>query len=195
MIEARPARDHWIFTAGTSGTWRIDSIAPVIGDTLPQAECLDIARAADWRETGETSWVLRGATSHARYTHRAEADAMAAVQEGLARPTATQAALIPIRKTTAWWALAQDERRAIFEETSGHIRIGARTLPAVARRLHHCRDLGDGPFDFLTWFEYAPDHRELFEDMVTRLRATEEWRFVEREVDIRLTMRKARTAA
>src|SRR2546428_7160638 len=28
-------------------------------------------------------------------------------------------------------------------------------LPAIARRLYHCRDLGE-PFDFLTWFEYAP---------------------------------------
>jgi hypothetical protein len=26
----------------------------------------------------------------------------------------------------------------------------------VARRLHHCRDLGESePFDFLTWFEYS----------------------------------------
>ncbi len=30
-----------------------------------------------------------------------------------------------------------------------------RYLLAVARRLYHCRDLGE-PFDFLTWFEYAP---------------------------------------
>ena len=32
--------------------------------------------------------------------------------------------LIPIRKNEAWWALAQDERRAIFEERSHHIAIG-----------------------------------------------------------------------
>ncbi len=59
-------------------------------------------------------------------------------------------------------------------------------LPAIARRLHHCRDLGE-PFDFLTWFEYAPKHSEAFEELVGRLRETEEWVYVEREVDIRLT--------
>ena len=58
-------------------------------------------------------------------------------------------------------------------------------MPAVARRLYHARDLGE-PFDFLTWFEYAPKDAELFEDLVRMLRSTDEWVFVEREVDIRL---------
>jgi hypothetical protein len=57
-------------------------------------------------------------------------------------------------------------------------------LPAVARRLHHSRELGE-PFDFLTWFEYAPENAEAFEELVCRLRSTAEWRYVEREVDIR----------
>ncbi len=104
------------------------------------------------------------------------------------RPQATQAALIPIRKSAAWWGLAQDERRAIFEEQSRHITISLEYLPAVARRLHHGRKLGE-PFDFLTWFEYEPAHAPAFEHMVGRLRATPEWRFVEREVDIRLARR------
>jgi hypothetical protein len=51
--------------------------------------------------------------------------------------------------------------------------------------LHHARDLGE-PFDFLTWFEYAPEHANAFEELVAELRASEEWRYVEREVDIRL---------
>jgi hypothetical protein len=58
-------------------------------------------------------------------------------------------------------------------------------LPAVARRLHHSRDLGQA-FDFLTWFEYAPQYAEAFETLVSELRATEEWKYVEREVDVRL---------
>ena len=37
-----------------------------------------------------------------------------------------------------------------------------------------------------TWFEYAPDYEAAFDDLLTRLRATPEWAFVEREVDIRL---------
>jgi hypothetical protein len=60
-------------------------------------------------------------------------------------------------------------------------------LPAIARRLHHCRDLPSiEPFDFLTWFDYAPEHANAFEDLVAQLRGTPEWRFVDREVDIRL---------
>jgi len=51
--------------------------------------------------------------------------------------------------------------------------------------LHHSRDLGE-PFDFVTYFEYAPEDAAAFEDLVARLRETEEWRFVTREVDIRL---------
>ncbi len=81
--------------------------------------------------------------------------------------------------------MAQDERRAIFEDRSRHTALGLQYLPAVARQLYHCRDLGE-PFDFLTWFEYAPEHAAAFEELVAALRATAEWTYVEREVDIRL---------
>jgi chlorite dismutase len=101
------------------------------------------------------------------------------------RAEATRAALIPIRKSAAWWELTQEERRAIFEDKSHHIAASLKYLPAIARQLYHCRDLGE-PFDFLTWFEYAPEHATMFEDLVGVLRATEEWTYVEREVDIRL---------
>ena len=64
-------------------------------------------------------------------------------------------------------------------------RSSLKYLPAIARQLYHCRDLGE-PFDFLTWFEYEPADAEMFEELVATLRATEEWRYVEREVDIRV---------
>jgi chlorite dismutase len=126
-------------------------------------------------------------TSNERYVERDEKRALGAKQPRLGRPEATQAALIPIRKSAAWWSLPQDERRAIFEAQSRHIRIGLDFLPAIARRLHHCRDLGDRePFDFLTWFEFAPENASAFEKLVGALRETVEWTYVEREVDIRL---------
>jgi chlorite dismutase len=124
-------------------------------------------------------------TGHERYTTRAEHDRLAAVQAPLDRAEATRAALIPIAKSGEWWELSQDERRAIFEEDSHHIALGLEVLPAVARRLFHGRDLGE-PFDFLTWFEYAPADAASFDQLVTRLRETREWDYVEREVDIRL---------
>jgi chlorite dismutase len=177
---------HVSFVGGSSGTWHIDRIAAVVGENLRPAERLAVFEGAEAQRAAAGSWVLRGTTSNARYTNRSEAEALGARQEALLRPQATRAALIPIRKTAAWWDLAQDERRAIFEEQSRHIAIGMEYLPAVARRLHHSRELGE-PFDFLTWFEYAPEHADAFEDMVRRLRSTAEWRYVKREVDIRLS--------
>ncbi len=81
--------------------------------------------------------------------------------------------------------MAQDERRAILETRSRHNAIGMEYLPEVARRLHHCRDIG-GEFDVLTWFEWAPEHEAKFEAWLVRLRASEEWGYVSCEVDIRL---------
>jgi chlorite dismutase len=174
------------FAAGASGPWRVDRIDTVIGDGLPAAERLAVLEGSQTPAPTGTSWVLGGVTSNTRYTNRSEVDALVARQHGLSRPHATRAALIPIRKTEAWWALAQDERRAIFEEQSRHIGVGLQYLPAIARRLHHSRELGE-PFDFITWFEYAPEHDEVFEQLVDRLRETTEWHYVDREVDIRLT--------
>ena len=84
--------------------------------------------------------------------------------------------------------MAQDERRAIFEDRSRHISTSLRYLPRIARRLHHGRDLG-AEFDFLTWFEYAPSDAAAFEELVGLLRASEEWSYVTREVDVRLRRR------
>lgn len=76
-------------------------------------------------------------------------------------------------------------RRSAPRDRSHHIATGLEYLPAVARRLLHGRDLGE-PFDFLTWFEYAPADAGAFEELVGRLRETEEWRYAKREVDVRL---------
>ena len=115
----------------------------------------------------------------------AEKTQLEAAQAGLGRPEASCAALIPIRKSAAWWELTQEERRRIFEDQSHHIATSLKYLPMIARQLYHCRDLGE-PFDFLAWFEYAPQNAMFFEDLVKVLRATEEWTYVEREVDVRL---------
>ena len=91
-------------------------------------------------------------------------------------------ALIPIRKSAAWWELTQEERRQIFEDKSRHIADSLKYLPAIARQLYHCRDLGE-PFDFLTWFEYAPEHVDACSrNWSACCAATEEWTYVEREV-------------
>lgn len=171
------------FIGGAAGHWRVTKMQPVIGATLEQVSHLHVVEGDD--ADPSAAWVLRGVTSYERYVTVAEQQALRAVQAGLGRPEATLAALIPIKKSAHWWGLAHDERRAILEEQSHHIQIGIEYLPAIARRLHHGYELGE-PFDFLTWFEYAPEDASAFEELVDRLRAMEEWQYVEREIDIRL---------
>lgn len=173
------------FVGGKAGGWAVVSAKAVAGDGLPAAERVAVVEGA--AAAGGAAWVLRGVTSNARYTTKAEKDALAKTQAALGRATATRAALIPIRKSAKWWALTQDERRAIFEDQSKHTAVGLKYLPAVARRLHHCRDLAEAePFDFLTFFDFAPADAAAFDDLLAALRASEEWKYVEREVDIRL---------
>jgi chlorite dismutase len=173
------------FVGGDTGPWRITRIAEAKGPGIAPAARLKVLGEHVPALPAGARWVLRGFTSNLRYATAAEVARLKTVQPALARPAASCAALIPIRKSTAWWELAQDERRRIFEETSRHTAIGLDYLPAVARRLHHSRDLGE-PFDFLTWFEFAPEHEAAFDDLLARLRASAEWIYVEREIDIRL---------
>ena len=173
------------FVAGDAGPWRVVQSVAVKGAGLSAARSLAVV--AGQAVLVGAAWKLSGITSNERYVTRAEKSQLVARQQGLGRAGSDQAALIPIRKSAAWWAMTQDERRAVFEEQSQHTAIGLRYLPAVARRLHHCRDLGgDEPFDFLTWFEFASADAALFDQLVSQLRATPEWSFVEREVEIRL---------
>lgn len=152
---------------------------------LAAAKAVDVRPVSELTPFSSANWVLRGMISNVRYATRSELTALKSIQQPLGRPEARRAALIPIRKSAAWWDLAQDERRAIFEDSSHHNAIGMQYLPAIARQLFHSRDLGE-PFDFLTWFEYAPEHAAAFEDLVERLRTSAEWRYVESEIDMRL---------
>jgi hypothetical protein len=175
------------FLGGAEGRWQVARQAAVVGEPLEAVSRIEMLNGPGTPR--RTAWTLRGVSSNARYVTRAERAQLTARHADLGRPGATRAALIPIRKSERWWQLAQDERREILEERSAHIASGLKVLPAVARQLIHCRDLGEPqPFDFLTWFEYAPEDSSAFEDLVATLRATEEWNYVDREVDLRLTL-------
>jgi len=173
------------FLGGGTGPWKVDRIVPVAGESLPLVDRLEVHPAHPAIHNG-ASWMLRGVSGHLRYTERREKTLLDPVSPPLGREEARLAALIPISKSPDWWALTQDERRAIMEERSHHFANGMRYLPRIARRLYHSRDLGE-PFDFLTWFEFAPEHAAAFDELLVLLRAQEEWRFVSREVEIRLS--------
>jgi hypothetical protein len=173
------------FVGGSRGQWRVSKISTVKGAPLADVPFLRLVDGdVRTKENGE-HWIVRGFTSNVRYATASEVKALKDSQPELSRKEASCAAVILIRKSEKWWQLAQDERRRIFEEQSHHNSIGMEYLPEVARRLHHSRDLGE-EFDFITWFEFAPENRSKFDELVERLRESEEWTYVEREVDIRL---------
>jgi len=180
----RPGMFPVTFVAKESGAYEIQRISTVKGDPLASATHLTVHQELITNPDG--AWALRGVTGHARYVERVEKSQLDPASPPLGRPEAICAALIPIRKSAGWWALPQDERRAIFEQRSRHIADSMKYLPRVARRLYQARELGE-PFDFLTWFEFAPEHSAAFDELLALLRGREEWTFVEREVEIRLT--------
>lgn len=177
--------NRYSFIGGKQGRWRVVDVQDVLGSSLERVERVNVVNDAITEVPVDSSWVLQSFTSNIRYAIRDEIDMLQAIQPGLNRSEAISAVLIPIKKSVQWWEMAQDERRAIFEEASHHTAVGLEYLPGVARRLLHCRDLGE-PFDFLTWFEFAPEHTKAFDELLVRMRASKEWEYVEREVEVRL---------
>lgn len=175
------------FKGGDSGLWRVTHMHRIVGEPLPAAQRLAIAAGAGDSSAPQAAWALRGIASNERYAVGAQRAEILAKQLSLGRPEATCAALIPLRKSAAWWALSQDERQHVFEQQAQHANLGMQYFPTLARRLHHCRDLSEHePFDFLTWFEFEAADEPAFNQLLAALRATAEWQYVEREVDIRL---------
>jgi chlorite dismutase len=171
------------FSGGARGVWAVETVTTLCGDPLAAVARVSVEVGA---APPDAAWTLRGVVSNVRYTTAEEAGRLRARQDPLGRAASICAALIPIRKSAAWWALAQDQRRHIYEEQSRHTTVGLEYLPRIARRLHHSRDLSE-PFDFLTWFEFAPEDTPAFDELLARMRASQEWRYVDREIDIRLT--------
>lgn len=172
------------FVGNHAGDWKVIIMTTLKGEPIESVSHLK-KTASNLVQSETGIWTLKGIVSNLRYTEKEDKNKLVAVQEDLGRPNATLAAFIPIRKSEAWWNLAQDERRKIMENKSQHTQIGMKYLPAIARKLFHSRDIGE-PFDFLTWFEYAPADADAFEELLVALRKTEEWSYVDREIDIRL---------
>ncbi len=168
--------NRYSFVGGKQGLWRVTDVRGIYGASLEFVERVDVVNDVVAELPSDSSWVLQSFASNIRYSKRDELTMLRAVQPELNRSEAVSAMLIPIKKSVQWWDMAQDERRAIFEEESHHTAVGLEYLPGVARRLLHCRDLEE-PFDFLTWFEFAPEHTKAFEELLLRMRASKEWEY------------------
>ncbi|WP_414575368.1 chlorite dismutase family protein [Anabaena sp. CCY 9402-a] len=178
-------KNRYSFIGGKQGTWRVLDVRGILGISLELVERINVVNDAVTKLPSDSLWTLQGFSSNVRYAVRDEINVLQAVQPVLNRSEAVLAVLIPIKKSAQWWEMPQDERRAIFEEESHHTANGLEYLPGVARRLLHCRDIEE-PFDFLTWFEFAPEHTKGFDELLLRMRASKEWEYVEREIEIRL---------
>ena len=155
------------FVGGTDGVWRIDGILAQRGESLAPAAHLAVIEG-DEAEEATGRWVLKGSNA-------TDGDGG---HTPLGRPEARGASLIAVRMSPEWWAMPEDQRPSVFEEHP--------PPAAIAGRLHRCHDVTE-PFDLLAWFEYVPDEQSSLDELLGRLRETEQWTFVEREVDIRVT--------
>lgn len=174
--------DPIAFNGGTQGNWKVLHQGPIKGTGLAYVAFVERSTTAG----AGAVWTLSGVTSNLRYTNASEKKVLDATPSVLAKPDATRAALIPITKSAAWWGMAQDERRTVLEDKSRHIAIGSDYLSVVSRQLVHCRDQPGAQFDFVTWFEFKPEDESRFDELLLKLRATAEWGFIEREVELRL---------
>jgi hypothetical protein len=131
-----------------------------------------------------------GVVQHVLYTGAERRKELAAVSTGERGP---RAVLIPIAKSDAWWALAQDEREAFFRRASdrpGHVEIGAHYAGSIFRRLYQARYQPGSQWDFLTYFELTDGDAGTFRELLAALRdpgLNPEWGFVERETEIWMT--------
>jgi len=185
FFNSRSSDNFFSYIGGSTGSWRITSVQTLSGPALRSATHVEIAHRAVHRPPAGASWILSGVVKNTRFVTREERPVDPLRHHGTNNREATCAALIPIRKSAAWWNLAHEEREGILEEQSRHFLSGLRIFPAIAKRLLYGRDLGE-PFDVVTWLEYAPCDEVVFNELAAALRISEERKFVEREIDIRL---------
>lgn len=134
-----------------------------------------------------------GSTQHLVYTDAATRGELSQLSRASTGPLAV---LIPICKSAAWWALAQEERQAYFTRgrQPGHTALGRPFAERIYRRLYHARYLPGSSWDFLTYFEFPESERQAFQELLAVLRAPEqnpEWAFVERESEIWMRKRES----
>lgn len=167
--------------------YRVDAVERVRGSD----EAPFVAGEALVRVESEASLLaheagLAGVTGHVLYTDQ---EARAALGRISAKESGPMAVLIPIRKSAAWWAMAQDERTRMFrgaERAVGHHAVGVEYASRIFRRLYHARWLPGSRWDFLTYFEFPLEERPAFAELLQKLRdprVNPEWEFVEAEVE------------
>ncbi len=170
--------------------YRVERLVPVRGEAPPLPSRVTRVESAQPLAVAPTA--LRGVAQHLGYTDAEQKRALdQASRKELGAGADTVAVLIPMRKSAAWWSQPLDQRRAHFRRQGGgdHTAIGLPYARTIYRKLYHCRYLeAQTGYDFLTYFELPPTEIDSFRALLSELRATPEWGFVDREWE--LWMRK-----
>ena len=176
------------FVAGDRGRWEVTSVAPVIGETLEWVPFLEIRNEYLMNVPVDFSWLLRGITSTRRYTNNVQQVNTMAAQPQLGRPEATCAALIPVRKSREWWDMTFEERKQIFESNS--IRYPKiRTVRNICPASHASSTIAViWASRLISWHGSNTRPRTpLLSRILSQLSGLQkEWKYVDREVDVRL---------
>jgi hypothetical protein len=185
-----------LFEANPGDSTQIAAYRVVSEQTIAGAPCGLTRGDRIWRVEGDEALeasashnglVWDGVTTHLQYTTASERSELLAIS---AAPRLGHVVMIPIAKSAAWWALAQDERQAFFRKGSrseGHTRIGMTVADRIFRRLFHARYQPHSAWDFFTYFEFAAEDAAAFREMLATLRDPErnpEWAYVVRESEI-----------
>ncbi len=188
--QLRKARELWWgrcndtcynYVGGTSGAWEVSELTTYRGPPLVPVSHLEIINGPMERTPSSATWVFSGFVQNTRYVSREELLPPSSRRAFTAPPPRTCAALIPLRRSKEWWQLGDAVRREIQQSQQSSLRY----LSAMVRRWRHRLDLSD-QFDCVTWFEYEPQDSSAFEDLLADWRASEEWKYIDRECDIRL---------
>ena len=147
-------------------------------------------RSADFAEIVAIDGAVRGLQYTSAETH---AWAYAQARDRASGRYLPIAIILPIRKSPAWWAMPSIERHQFFYPhhdrasgkcVPGHALVGREAAPHVCRRLFYNPDGTGRPgeWDFVTYFECADEHLEIFDATLAALRdprQNPEWRYVE----------------
>ncbi len=180
--------------------YRFLKVVPVKGEVPSNlAQCSNVVRieaSAPLSFPEESLFPIRsslilfqGVTQHLQYTDDAQLKELNRRSISELEPSNhITAVLIPIGKSEDWWKLAQDQRQAHFQKTGiseGHTAIGLKYVDRVFRKLYHSRCLNVAlNYDFLTYFEFKDVYEKDFRTLLTELRDTREWTFVNFEFEI-----------
>lgn len=176
--------------SSTLDSYRITDVRAVRGEPLAGLSVgAPLFRVQSTVELPSGAGDLVGVTQHLGYTRAAERAELATTEVPGAGAICV---LIPMTKSSTWWQLAHDERDAIFRGSGrpGHVNVGLPFARVISRTLYHSRPVPGASFDFLTYFEFLPERRGEFLELLRGLRdeaRNPEWSYVERECEVWLS--------